>query len=262
MQDYSSSVTGSSVFDFEGDGAAEVVYADELTLWVYDGATGAVELAWEDHASGTLYEYPLVVDIDADGAAEIVLPSNDYTFDGTNGITVIGDAKSTWAAARPIWNQHAYHVANVADDGGVPVGGTTGAWRAWNSFRAGNSETAVGTWLPELQLGPIERCTEECSSGYLEVFVPVYNTGKADADDVWVSSWKLDAFAVNLGAWSVGPLAAGTATWLGPIRLRADDFGSSGVEFRVDDDGTGLSLTDECDEGDNSAWLAADPCDA
>jgi hypothetical protein len=30
-------VTGSSVFDFEGDGKAEVIYADECFLWVFDG---------------------------------------------------------------------------------------------------------------------------------------------------------------------------------------------------------------------------------
>jgi hypothetical protein len=43
--DLSSSVTGSSVFDFEGDGKAEVIYADECFLWVFDGQTGAVRFA-------------------------------------------------------------------------------------------------------------------------------------------------------------------------------------------------------------------------
>src|SRR5690606_28317647 len=37
--DLSSSVTGSSVFDFEGDGKAEVIYADECFQWVFDGQT-------------------------------------------------------------------------------------------------------------------------------------------------------------------------------------------------------------------------------
>src|SRR5205085_11574491 len=105
VQDYSSAVTGSSVFDFEGDGAAEVVYADEQTLWVYDGGSGAVELALDSHSSGTLMEYPLIVDVDHDGAAEIVVASNDYAFAGSHGITAIGDARGTWAPGRPIWNQ-------------------------------------------------------------------------------------------------------------------------------------------------------------
>ena len=41
--DTSSRVTGSSVFDFEGDGPAEAVYNDERNLRVYDGKT---ERSW------------------------------------------------------------------------------------------------------------------------------------------------------------------------------------------------------------------------
>ena len=37
IHDYSSAATGSSVFDFEGDGVAEVVYADEFNLHIYSG---------------------------------------------------------------------------------------------------------------------------------------------------------------------------------------------------------------------------------
>ena len=38
--DESSHATGSILFDFEGDGAPEIVYADEVALWVLDGKTG------------------------------------------------------------------------------------------------------------------------------------------------------------------------------------------------------------------------------
>ena len=41
-QDISSNVTGSSVFDFEADGTAEVVYGDECFVRVYNGVTGDV----------------------------------------------------------------------------------------------------------------------------------------------------------------------------------------------------------------------------
>ena len=40
VQDLSSSVTGSSVFDFEGDGKAEVVYNDECHLYILSGEDG------------------------------------------------------------------------------------------------------------------------------------------------------------------------------------------------------------------------------
>ncbi len=41
-QDHSSNRTGTSLFDFEGDGRVEVVYADEVFTRVYDGRTGEV----------------------------------------------------------------------------------------------------------------------------------------------------------------------------------------------------------------------------
>ena len=45
VDDESSSATGSVVFDFEGDGRPEVVYADETRLWIFAGADGEVRLS-------------------------------------------------------------------------------------------------------------------------------------------------------------------------------------------------------------------------
>jgi hypothetical protein len=142
--DLSSSVTGSSVFDFEGDGKAEVVYNDECFLWVYDGQTGAVRLAGLT-TSFTATEASLVADVDGDGHSEIVLVSNgaDPSAAGWDcdvapwnqpdpannrpawvppagapayrGITVFGDKENSWVGTRTLWNQHAYHVSNVCD---------------------------------------------------------------------------------------------------------------------------------------------------
>jgi hypothetical protein len=91
-QDRSSNVTGSSVFDFEGDGRAEVVYADECFTRVYDGTTGQVVYS-RFRRSCTWYENPIVADVDADFNAEIVVqqrtptatitcPALDPIFDG------------------------------------------------------------------------------------------------------------------------------------------------------------------------------------
>ena len=134
-QDFSSRVTGSSVFDFQGDGKAEVVYADECFVRVYDGTgngDGTTDVLFKRaHTSGTTRELPVVVDVDADFHAEIVLISNDYSGVGNTcaqnwsdftslggqerGILVIEDAQNRWVATRPVWNQHAYHVTNVCD---------------------------------------------------------------------------------------------------------------------------------------------------
>ena len=76
-QDLSSSSTGSSVFDFQGDGPAEVLYNDECFFHIYDGTTGA-ELVNPKlpNSSRTAAEYPLVADVDGDGNAEMVVVSN------------------------------------------------------------------------------------------------------------------------------------------------------------------------------------------
>ena len=57
-----------------------------------------------------------IADVDADNNAEIVMPLNG----SMNGIQVIGDADDNWVNTRRIWNQHAYHIDNVNDDGSIP----------------------------------------------------------------------------------------------------------------------------------------------
>ena len=110
-QDASSAVTGSAVYDFEGDGIADVVYADEINLYVYSGTDGAVKLLYDGHNSGTLIEYPIVVDVDNDGQVEIVVAHNNLI--QTNyGVSVIGDQDKSWRPGRKIWNQHAYNITN------------------------------------------------------------------------------------------------------------------------------------------------------
>ncbi len=129
--DCSSAETGSTVFDFDGTGTAQAIYSDEQYLRVYDGPTGKV--LWQTcNTTGTLVEYPLVADVDNDGHADIVVVSNAYASDisseyqcddGVNiaqsGVRVFGDLD--WVRTRSIWNEHAYHVTNVNDDGTIPT---------------------------------------------------------------------------------------------------------------------------------------------
>jgi hypothetical protein len=75
-EDDSSRVTSSSVFDFNGDGAAEVVYNDECFFRVYDGLTSEV-LFKNNSPSRTRIENPVIADVDNDGNAEIVFCSNN-----------------------------------------------------------------------------------------------------------------------------------------------------------------------------------------
>jgi len=113
--DYSSETTGSTAFDFEGDGRMEIVYRDEQYLRVYRGTDGKV-LLQEAVRSGTATELPVVVDVDGDGNAEIVVTSSGFP----GGVIVFGDRNDSWVSTRTIWNQHSYHITNVNDDGTIP----------------------------------------------------------------------------------------------------------------------------------------------
>jgi len=137
-EDDSSRVTGSSVFDFNGDGGAEVIYNDECFFRVYDGLTADV-LFKEPSESRTRIEYPVVADVDNDGNAEIVFATSNESgfcsvgasYDYSNGIEVWGDPSDTWVSGRRIWSEHAYHVTNVTEGGSVPVTEPE-SWRPYN----------------------------------------------------------------------------------------------------------------------------------
>lgn len=125
--DCSSAQTGSSFFDFNGDGRAEVLYADEHTFRIYRGATGDV-LFEACNTNGTILEQPIVADIDNDGQADIVVASNaryreclDAAGTATSGIRVYSSRDGDWVRTRRVWNQHPYHITNVGEDGTIPT---------------------------------------------------------------------------------------------------------------------------------------------
>lgn len=137
-QDWSSQITGSTAFDFDGDGFSEILYADEIKFRAFDGRTGSV-IYEIPNTSGTALEYPIVADVDADGHADIVVVSNDYaslpnaaTY--THGVRVYEDANNSWVATRSIWNQHAYSITNINDDLSVPRNPEP-SWKSHNTFR-------------------------------------------------------------------------------------------------------------------------------
>jgi hypothetical protein len=111
--DCSSAFTSSSVFDFDGDGSAEVVYADEQQLFIMDGATGERKNAETPSKSSTVGEMPIVADVDGDDHADLLVPNS-------TGVHVFGSEAGAWVRTRRIWNQHTYHVTNIHDDGTLP----------------------------------------------------------------------------------------------------------------------------------------------
>ena len=114
---------GVSAYDFNGDGIDEVIVQDHLTVRVLNSTNGEV-LSTVDNSTASLWEYPVVADLEGDNNAELVVVSNNFDsrWSINNGVTVYGAADSSkpWKNATRIWNQHSYHQTNISQDGKIP----------------------------------------------------------------------------------------------------------------------------------------------
>ena len=119
-----SGITGTTIFDFNGDGKFETVYRDEQYLYIIDGDGLAANIPI-DCKSKTLVEYPIVADVNGDGATEIcvVCSADGYPWDQP----IEGEVRTyhadgqLWVPSRPVWNQHGYFNVNVEDDLTIPI---------------------------------------------------------------------------------------------------------------------------------------------
>ena len=233
-----STLTGSSVFDFAGDGTSEVVYGDELNLHVYNGKDGK-ELYTIPNSDGTIYELPVVVDVDNDNHADIVLCTNNYQW-GSNGtgIRVYSDANNSWVNTRKIWNQHSYHITNINDNGTVPKI-EQNSWQLNNSYRQnafpGQSATAftdlTASYLRIQDLGgtqPSVLTARVGNGGAIAaqsgVSVAFYN-GQPGAGGVLLGTTKT-ASALTLGTFEDVHLNIATLNGISQIFVVVDDNGA------------------------------------
>jgi MYXO-CTERM domain-containing protein len=183
-EDDSSNVTSSTVFDFNGDGTAEVIYNDEQYFRVYDGPTGT-ELYEQPNPSRTRTEQPIVADVDNDGNAEIVFSANqEAAFAGDAiagaeripGLEIWSSADDAWVGARIVWNQHAYHIDNVEENGAIPRVEPP-SWATHNTYRlnASRDDALSAPDLVAASESPFDEA--RCGEGVLIVCAEVRNEG-------------------------------------------------------------------------------------
>lgn len=335
-QDISSNITGSSVFDFEADGQAEVVYADECFVRVYKGTTGEVIFS-QYRSSCTWYENPLIADVDGNYRADLVVPSNkacspngdgiacqtltpegvdsqfaglrcDTAADcvsgkcdsglcrcaasseccadkddakcielglqcatppagspgagntcrashphGVSGIRVYADANDKWVRSRMIWNQHAYAVTHVNEDGTIPK---TSDWKNnWeqkelNNFRTNVPGSQGGASTPDATAGASAGYT--CDGKTATLTAPICNRGAAPV-----------GAGVKVGFYANNKLACSTQTkeplYPDECEVVRCDWASApttesaavDVEVRANDGG-GVT---ECKDGNNTGMV-------
>jgi hypothetical protein len=254
--DCSSRSTGSSVFDFDGDGRAEVVYADETNFRIFDGSTGMILFDDPTHRSNTRLEMPIIVDLDNDGKSEVLVPRAPTLDAGPRGLTVFSDSGNNWVRTRRIWNQHAYSVTNITENGQVPREPEVN-WLnpRLNNFRQNVQPSGLFD-APDLQITAIELI--ECVvTGVLRLAITVTNRGALGVGPgiaVNVQATPDGGSTMDLGVHrTTMTLAPGRSeviqvTWdLGA----AFEFPTFTVRAIADDDGAGAGAYNECHEDDN-----------
>ena len=72
-----------------------------------------------------------MADVDGDGEAELVVVTDNWWGGVDPGRTRLRRGDRPWANARPLWNQYAYSVSNINDDGS----------------RAARTRAAISRWV-------------------------------------------------------------------------------------------------------------------
>ncbi|MBQ9241631.1 MAG: VCBS repeat-containing protein [Proteobacteria bacterium] len=338
-QDKSSGVTGSSIFDFDSDGKTEVIYGDECYTRIYDGQTGEV-LFSSYRTSNTAFENPVIVDVDRDMSAEILIGSDNIApncptvdpnhhgvkcvenldcFSGScvngycrcqndsqcnwqrdaygtlldeyscttplapesindglvcrakhpngikrPGLRILRDRLDRWASSRPIWNQHAYAVTHVNDDGTVP---STSNWKInhtdpkLNNFRANVMGSLAAGFAPDITGRFIE--DEVCGTDKDGKFIiqgKLCNRGRKDVGSKLPATfYKGDPAENNIicTSYTDSNVAAGECRF---VHCEMDALITGKLTMVVNDDGNGGRTTVECDSNNNTDTIEITEC--
>jgi len=234
-------------FDFDADGAYEVLHADRDALRILDGRTGEVRFEWAQHSLSM--HHPIVADVDADGSAEVLLPVTDWEDETSPGLVVLGNPN--WPPAGTTWNTYDYAPGTVYPDGTVPRYPDP-TWLVSNTVRA---RPAYEPRAVDLTVELREACATSCDpEGHVGLSVQVLNRGVTYSEPVSVALYvdrgdALELLEVRRLQERIPGISAPTGLIFEVPWTVA--HGASLV-VRVDDDGTGTGSQEECSEDDNA----------
>lgn len=251
-----STAAGCIAADLDGDGAAEVIFADEEAFMILDGRTGTVNLRASEHASGTLWETPAAVDVDHDGAMELLVASNDNAgADAWTGVTLLEHDGPGWAPGPTAWPSAA-RVADRQDDAGA-VRSAGRWWDVENTYRGVGAASLATT--PDVAVTITDACTASCDGdGLVSLALLVANRGAT----VLRAGTPVTLYARDAGTRTVvaelplpADLSPGETTGTLRVDLPATALGASGVEATVHEGAA------DCHPDDNTAvWTEPSGC--
>lgn len=282
ISDRSSGSAGVVAFDFNEDGAAEVIHRDECWLRAYRGHDGKTLWA-KTVTSSTGIELPVVADLDGDGHAELLVAADvDVDHFGacptpgrpeaetrtpwdewTRGILVFRDPQKRWAGARRLWTQHTYHLTHIADDLSVPLVEPP-SWKSHNSFRQAALGLPVATrpqtdlTLRKLAAALPRDCNEPwtlraeiCNRGTLPAEPGIATTFY---DGSPLASGAPACVATTLQRLRPGQCEAVSCLWVKPPAKNVE------LHARAGDDGRGTRETAQCRSENDRALPIAVSC--
>ena len=276
-----SGATTMTAFDFNQDGFVEIVYRDETDLRIIDGTTGN-NISTFVCLAPTAVDYPVIVDLDRDGQAEMVASYNTYNTneDKHAKLQVFrSPANVTWAPARYVWNQHGYNVVNVNNDLTVPVTNFNPATtfmdpqgvvrRPFNNFlqQATMLDMYGRPFVPLANLSVMENPSVEFENDYVTVGFYVCNTGDLTfTSPIYISVYTTVGELVQTEVWDRDLLPGECES----VRLNISQEDLKNYErpfpisIFVNDNGGGIAqyggLQAECDTSDNDCHINGRPC--
>ncbi|MEO8010876.1 MAG: FG-GAP-like repeat-containing protein, partial [Dokdonella sp.] len=242
----SSGLTSATVFDFENDGLLEVVHMDEKNLRILDART-LVQRFITANTSRTVYEVPVIADIDGDKQAEIIITGydDDLTL-RSPGIRVFKARNGAWADAGSVWSAQGFHINEINEDSTLPLIETP-SWLTHNTYRVQRSPLPDPLGMPDFSVGDL-RLIDQGAGQNPAVQVRVGNAGPVDAHEPpYISVYRGDPAAGGV------LLAETRLDTLRPARFQIVNLGE------VETGGTGdlFAVVDqrqrarECREGNN-----------
>ena len=183
-----------------------------------------------------------------------------------NGLRVYRDALDRWADSRPMWNQHAYSVTNINDDGSVP---STSEWQqnfvtdGLNNYRQNRASPGGANLLPDITsiLSRDNICQGNGDS--ITLTGSVCNRGLrvvgADMPATFYIGPPEDGNILCV-SYTQGPVQLGDECLPVSCEITEDLPANAEIYLKVNDDGKGNRTTEECDETNNVDLIAVPEC--
>jgi hypothetical protein len=184
-----------------------------------------------------------------------------------NRLKVLRDKLDRWSDSRPIWNQHAYSITHINDDGSVPP---AGEWMqnfsdsTLNNFRQNKQGPGGATLLPDITgiLSQDNVCSAE--GGMVTLSAEVCNRGlRAVGADMPATFYLGPPEDGNIlcVSYTDGPVKIGDFCLPVDCQFSGDVPDNSEIFMVVNDDGKGNATTEECDTSNNVDSVVIPKCE-